>query len=583
MIFSAPRKILAKDVMSKKFITLKSDVTLEEAIDKMITFNNSEVFIVDTFENLIGIITLTDVSKIKKAGENIKRSISEFASKEIITIVGQTPLFRCRDIMIKAGVGRLPVVENNKITGVIRSSEVRDNFYMKMEETGLYLSNIINSIHEALCVTDASGNVVIWNKNAEKLYGVSTNEILGKKLEVFFPNAIILEVLKTKKAFDNLYHQPRKGSHVAISAIPIFKNDEFIGAVSSERDITEVKNLSDQLKKATDTLKFLEGEVQRFSNDGFGKIIGKSPQLAKSIEIAKQVSRTDASILITGESGTGKEVFARAIHANSGRNGLFVPVNCSAIPDELFESEFFGYEPGAFTGANKKGKLGIFELANNGTAFLDEIGELPMHMQAKLLRVLQEREIRRVGGERTYTINARIISATNRDLKDMVNKGKFREDLYYRLDVVGINLPPLRTRKGDIDLFIHDFFQEICEKNNLINPKIEEGLLDILRSYSWRGNVRELKNTIEHIVVLSNNNFISKTSIPEYIVESVEKDSVKKYDGNDLNGAVADLEKNMIERALRLSGNNKAKAAKILNIKRSTLYYKIDFYGIKNN
>jgi len=581
MIFEAPRRILAQDVMSKNFIILKSNVMLNDAIDKMITHNNSEVFIVDTFENPIGVITLTDISKIKKSGEDTSKNVSEFINDELITISGITPLFRCRDIMIKAGVGRLPVIEANKIAGVIRNSEIRDSFYMKMEEMGLYLSNIIDSIHEALCVTDADGNVVIWNKNAEKLYGVKINEIVGKKLETFFPNAIILQVLKSKKAYDNLYHEPRKNTHVAISAIPIYKNDKFLGVVSSERDITEVKNLSEQLKKATDTLKFLEGEVQRFSNDGFGKIIGKSPILAKSVERAKQVAPPDSSILITGESGTGKEVFARAIHTNSGRSGIFVPVNCSAIPDELFESEFFGYEPGAFTGANKRGKLGIFELANNGTAFLDEIGELPLHMQAKLLRVLQEREVRRVGGEKTYAINARIISATNKDLKDMVSKGKFREDLYYRLDVVDINLPALRNRKGDIDLFIHAFFQEICQKNNIINPKIEEGLLDILRSYSWKGNVRELKNTIEHIVVLSNNNFISKASIPEYIVEAVEKDSIKKYDGNDLNGAVANLEKTMIERSLRLSGNNKVKAAKILNIKRSTLYYKMDFYNIR--
>lgn len=579
----APKKTVANDVLSTRFITVETDCTLDQAIEKMLAENLAEVFVVTEAGHLMGVLTLRDISIIKSKQEDTSKAVKDFLRDDFISINGFTPLSRCRDIMLKKGIGRLPVLEEEKIVGVIRSSEIRDNFYMKMEEFSFQLSNIINSIHEAVCVIDHNGDVVVWNKNAERLYGVESNEIIGKRLEDYFPEAILLKVLRTKKKVDNVYHEPRKGSHIAISASPIYVEGEFIGVVSSDRDITEVRTLSTQLQEATDTLKFLESEVQRISSDGFGKIIGKSPNLVKSVEVAKQVARTEASILITGESGTGKEVFARAIHTQSGRSGLFVPVNCSAIPDELFESEFFGYEAGAFTGANKKGKLGIFELANNGTVFLDEIADLPMHMQAKLLRVLQEKEIRRVGGEKTHTVNVRIISATNKDLNQMVNKETFREDLFYRLNVVGLNLPPIRDRQGDVDLFIHTFFREICEHNGKPIPKFEEGVLNILKSYNWKGNVRELKNTVEHMVVLSTNNIIKKQNIPAYILEAVEKQQMKKYEGSDLSKAVEELERSMIEKALKATGFNKAKTAKLLNIKRSTLYYKLDYYklGVK--
>lgn len=576
----APKRIVANDVLSIQFIKVKSYCTLDEAIEKMLEENLAEVFVVTEDDHLMGVLTLKDISDIKLKHDDTSKAVKEFINENFVAINGFTPLARCRDIMLKKRIGRLPVIDEDKIIGVIRSTEIRDNFYMKMEEFSLQLKNIINSIHEAVCVVDHNGDVVVWNKNAEKLYGVASDDIVGNSLEEFFPEAILLKTLKTREKVDNLYHEPRKGSHVAISASPIYVDDEFIGAVSSERDITEVRKLSSQLQKATDTLKFLEGEVQRISSDGFGKIIGKSLKMVKSIEVAKQVARTEASILITGESGTGKEVFARAIHDHSGRKGLFVPVNCSAIPNELFESEFFGYEAGAFTGASKKGKLGIFELANNGTVFLDEIADLPMHMQAKLLRVLQEKEIKRVGGEKTHSINVRIISATNKDLNQMVNVESFREDLFYRLNVVGLGLPPIRDRQEDVDLFIHNFFKELCAQNGKAIPQFEDGVLETLKAYKWKGNVRELKNTVEHMVVLSTNNIVTKNNVPAYIMDAVEQQQLKTYEGNDLSRAVEELERGMIEKALKTTGNNKAKTAKLLNIKRSTLYYKLDYYKL---
>jgi len=332
-------------------------------------------------------------------------------------------------------------------------------------------------------------------------------------------------------------------------------------------------------------LKFLESEYKRLKSDDFGNVIGRSPKIIEKIKIAKQVAKTHISVLVSGESGTGKEVFAKNIHDYSGVSGLFIPVNCSAIPNELFESEFFGYDEGAFTGASKKGKMGFFELANNGTLFLDEIGELPLFMQAKLLRVLQDNKFSRVGGEKLINTNVRIISATNKSLLDMVNKGSFREDLFYRLNVIEIELPPLRERKNDVVLLIHYFLKELAEKNNKKIPKISSNVLEILKKYNWKGNIRELKNTVEYLLVLSTNDVIYENMLPHHILDEVgdykkniKEDIIKSL---DLNKSIEELEKRLINEALNESQGNKAKASKLLKIPRSTLHYKINNYGIE--
>ncbi|MGB3368507.1 MAG: sigma 54-interacting transcriptional regulator, partial [Acidaminobacteraceae bacterium] len=487
-----------------------------------------------------------------------------------------------RNIMIEKNIGRLPVISNEKMIGVIRSADIRDKFYMKMEEVSRHLNHVINNIHEGICVINSEGIVTIWNTNAELLYGTKAIDIIGDQLKNHFPQAILLKVLKEKEAITNVYHSPRPNSNIAISAHPIYINGEFVGGVSTDRDITEVEKLSDELQMAREKVQFLENEFKRINDDGFDKILGKSTLIRKNIEIARQVAKTNASILIYGESGTGKEVFSRAIHEHSERTGLFVPVNCSAIPNELFESEFFGHEAGAFTGASKKGKVGIFELADNGTIFLDELADLPMHMQAKLLRVLQESEFRRVGGEIIRRVDVRIISATNKDLVSMVESGEFREDLYFRLNVIEMTLPALRKREHDIDLFINKFLKEICAKNKRPAPKFDSESIKIMRNYKWKGNIRELKNTIEHIIILNKEKIITKDMIPSYIrnesLNFMKRDIDE--DNMDLVSMVRELEKTAIKRALELSGGKKSKAAKLLNIPRTTLYYKIGEYDL---
>ena len=453
------KEILVKDVMDSVFFTAYEDSPLSEIKEKLISNYKKEIFICDRNDNIQGIITMKDLSNFLK-GKNQSRSkkyVKDLAKKEVVTIPEDFNLQKCRDIMLGNNIGRLAVIGKNKIVGVIRQEHIRDFYYMKVEEILAILTSSINYMHEAVCIIDNKGIVIIWNDNAEKLYNLPKEKILGKPLDEFFPNAINMQVLKTKKVIENCYHEPREGTHIVISAAPIILNNEFMGVVSTDKDVTEMKQLSNKLKKATEKVNFLKKELEKISNREKGFVIGKSKVIQQKIEIAELAAKSNASILILGESGTGKEVFAKHIHKISGLEGEFIPVNCSAIPKELFESEFFGYEEGAFTGASKKGKAGYFELANNGTLFLDEIGELPMDMQSKLLRALQDNAIRRLGSEQDTEINVRIISATNRDLEELNKKKKFRMDLYYRLNVINIEIPPLRERKEDIILFIKFF------------------------------------------------------------------------------------------------------------------------------
>src|SRR6056297_172600 len=456
-MFTLPKNIIVKDVMSKEYIKTTYNSSIKDIIDQMLKQNMDEVFIIDSNNKLLSVFTLVDIADFIQRDINLNRKIGDFMDKECFTIHPSENIVAARDLMTTQLIGRLPVVENGSLVGVIRKESIINNFYSKIEKIEMNMEIIIDSIHEAICVIDDQGIVKLWNKNAVKLYKISKEEIIGRPVTDYFPNALIMTPLKTGEKYDNLYHVPKAGSNVAISVHPIIHNGEIIGVVSSERDITEVRELSKELEDVTQTVKFLEDEMRSLRNEEFKEILGKSKKIKSSIKKGKQVAKTKASILISGESGTGKELFAKAIHNHSNREGLFIPVNCSAIPEKLFESEFFGYKKGALTGASNKGKKGYFELANKGTLFLDEIGEMPLSLQAKLLRVLQEEKIRPVGGESSVDIDVRIVCATNRDLKEMTKRGAFREDLYFRLNVINIKIPPLRERVEDIELLIHNF------------------------------------------------------------------------------------------------------------------------------
>ncbi len=446
------------------------------------------------------------------------------------------------------------------------------------------VKNILNAIHEAVCIVDKEGTVLHWSKKSESLFDVKAEKIVGKPLKDFFPTALLLTVLKEKKETDNVYLSPRRGTYVVVSARPLYFNGKFVGAISTDKDITEITNLSYELEETRERLNKLREEVNKLSQEKytFGQILGRSDIIKQKIDRAIQVAKTKTGILITGESGTGKEIFARAIHQHSGRKGNFVAINCSAIPENLFESEMFGYVGGAFTGALKNGKGGQFENANQGTLFLDEISDMPMHMQAKLLRVLQDNKVLRIGADTPREIDVRIISASNKDLRKMVEVGTFREDLYYRLNVVRIDLPPLRDRKEDIPILVDAFIKNFCRQNLIKEPRLMPEVFNILTSYNWEGNIREMKNTVEHLVVFSRNGKIGLESVPEQIIERSFTKVKESESSFDLESCVARTETEVIRKVMEMVEGNKSRAAKILNIPRSTLYYKLQYHRMED-
>lgn len=573
------------EILKKDFLRIKKEEALDSAVNMMLLSGRDEVLVFSDAIKLLGIITKTDIKRLKLGGADFSLPVHNFMSTRLISIDKNSTVRSARDLMIKEGIGRLIVLENGEIIGIVTAYDLLNTFYLKVEEIELQLRTILENLHEAVCVVDTNGIVTFWNKNSEKLYGVPCENIIGKQIRDFFPNALLLKALEDKKAFENHTHRPKQGSYVVISAIPLLYGDKLIGAVSTDRDITEITNLSMQLEQHKYRVKFLEEQMKNIIEDkySFGSIIGKSKSIANAIIMAKKVSKTDASVLITGESGTGKEVFARAIHHQSSKTGNFVPINCSAIPSNLLESELFGYSEGAFTGALKKGKIGKFELANNGTLFLDEIGDMPLEMQAKLLRVLQDGVIMRVGATKSINVNVRIIAATNKDLRKLMSQGAFREDLYYRLNVVNIVLPPLRERKEDIPELIKSFLDEFAIKNEISSIEISPEVMMILTDYKWAGNIRELRNIIERLVILSPDGKIEKDKLTDEILSYRQNGSnidETDEDSFNLQKKVYELEKRTIKKVMELTEGNKYRAAELLNLKRATLYYKLKQYGI---
>ncbi len=572
-----------KDILTKDFIKVNVDTSVKDALYMMIEGYKDEVVITDEDDKLQAIFTMNDMAKIKQKNISFDSPIVNFAHKNVITIDLDSSARKARDIMLENNIGRLPVIEDEKVVGIVTSNNIRDTFYLKMDELFNLQSNVFDNLHEGVCICDENGAVKYWNKSSEKLYGVKVEEIMDKNLADFFPNALSIQVLKTEKRVDNVCHEPVEGKLVALSAVPLYNSKgDLIAVVSTDRDITDAQNLTKQLEYEKKKVELLEHAYKKeiASKYNFPSIIGKNKRIIEAIAIAEKVAPTSTSVLITGKSGTGKEVFARSIHEASGRTGNFVAINCSAIPESLFESELFGYVEGAFTGAIRKGKMGKFEFANGGTLFLDEIGDMPLEMQAKILRVLQDGIIYRLGSEKPMTTDARIIAATNRDLKKLISEDKFREDLFYRLAVVQTHLPDLRDRKEDIKDLSNLFLEQVSKQEDIKINDIDEKVYKILANYKWDGNIRELKNVIQRMVVLSNDGKITIDSIPEYILESASDSEDMGENQHDLERIVENVEKRTIKDVMSMVNGNKQQAAKILNIKRSTLYYKLGKYNI---
>lgn len=476
-----------------------------------------------------------------------------------------------------------PIIRNEKVISavlVFRDTKEMLSLAEDLEERTTELIDqknkldaIFNSNIEGTFTIDDGWNVTSFNAAAEKITGYKESEAIGKKCWQIFNSTICRNgchmeqtMKKGKPTIGNeLEIISKSGRRVPIrvnSAILINNKNEKIGAVETFLDVSEIKNLSEHLD-----------EKFKYEN-----IVGKNKEIKQIINVLESVAQTDSSVLITGESGTGKELAARAIHLNSSRRtGPFVAVNCSAFAESLIESELFGHEKGAFTGAVKS-KVGRFELANGGTLFLDEIGDLSITVQTKLLRVLETREIERVGSNKSIKIDTRIIAATNKDLEKEIEAGRFREDLYYRINVMNIQLPPLRERKDDLPILVNHFIEKFNSKFDRNIKHFSSSAFDILMDYNWPGNIRELENVIEHCFVLCDSDIIQIEHLPKRLREG-EFNTIQSSGTNNFNH-IKDAERNIIINTLKKHNGNRTKTAEELKIHPTTLWRKMKKFNL---
>jgi PAS domain S-box-containing protein len=678
--------------MTTNVIKLRWGDSVLKAADIMVQYRIDGMPVVDHEDKIIGIFTKTHA--LRAIGLDEKVTVGQLMKQDVMTVREDS----LPEEALQIPVGRLPVVDNNgELVGIITRTDIMKAFQRQLEYAVEEHNAIINSGHNAIIAIDTKGEIIVINKSAEKLIGVHLEDAIGKSIEDLIPQSNLTSVLHTGIA--ELVRKIVIGQRVLmVNKSPIISRGEVIGVVGIFQDISELEQISHELK----TVKEINNELNTildFSADGFvisdgqgtilrdnkssremlgikeGSIVGKqvnwliesgytfesvslkvlekkgpitifqhlssgreivhtgtpimdengdisrvvvnlrdlselnflreqlreaqklsvkyfneldkfrkeqlssdiiirSTIMVEKIETVIKVAQVDSTVLILGESGVGKEPIAGIVHKASSRaNNSFIKLNCASIPANLIESELFGYEGGSYTGANKEGRPGLFEIANGGTLFLDEIGELPFDMQSKLLRVLQEREIYRVGGRKSIKLDVRIVAATNRDLEQMIRAGKFRPDLFYRLNVISIWIPPLRDRKEDIPPLIHHFLEKYNKKYNKqknVSPQLVERFIYC----QWQGNIRELENTIERMVVLSHGDLIDT----DFLTEGDSTLPFTEPTSMNLRDILDETERNLIQRVYGECKSTR-KAAKILGVDQSTIVKKMKKYS----
>lgn len=451
----------------------------------------------------------------------------------------------------------------------------------------LVFQKILDISKDGFLIVDEASNIIEMNKAYCEFLGLKREDIIGKHVLEIIKNSKLPEIMNTGEVESDIVHKlvrgqcPSKEKYAIVTRAPVKDGDEIIASFGQVKFSLKTMELANKLQHLDMELQYYKNELKRIAENryAFENIIGTSLEFEKVKNIGQKASSNVFSVLLTGETGTGKEVFANAIHfASDRRNKPFIRINCAAIPSELLESELFGYTEGSFTGAKKGGKKGKFQLADGGTIFLDEIGEMPLSMQAKLLRVLQEKELEKIGSYKPIPIDVRVIAATNKNLQDKIKDRTFREDLYYRLNVIEIKIPPLRERLGDIELFIDYFLNDLNEKYSS-NIEISAEARKALASYKWPGNVRELKNVIERVFALADESIISNAHLPANILTQ-SKIHVPNSSNKTLNNLMEDIEREIITEMLSKNNHNCQKTAKELGIHRSTLYKKMEKLNI---
>ncbi len=453
----------------------------------------------------------------------------------------------------------------------------------KLKTTVNELKEIIEFSFDEIFVTDGEGYVILINKAVERNYGIKKKDILGKHVSEleskgYFNPSMTLKAIKEKKKVSGI-QTTNKGKTLLVTSNPLKdKNGKIRKIITNSKDITDFIKLQKQLKNSEEIIETYQNILSKTRTDNEDFIVLDSVS-ENILETVAKIAKTDSTVLLEGETGVGKNMIAKTIHKLSNRkDNKFILINCASIPNSLLESELFGYESGSFTGAKSKGKKGLIEMADKGTLFLDEIAELPLQLQSKLLDVMQYKRVRKIGSNTFIDVDVRIISATNKDLKKMVSQRLFREDLFYRLNVIPISIPPLRGRKDAIEKLSSYFLKKYNNKYNY-NKVISDEIMEMFKNYNWPGNIRELENLIEQLVVISNSKIIEINDLPNYILEADLKDGMD-IENLDLKKSIEALEKRILTRAIAKYSTT-YRVAEVLNINQSTVVRKMKKLNIK--
>ncbi|QGU96454.1 PAS domain-containing protein [Clostridium bovifaecis] len=562
------------------------DVILEEntiATEQIIENIPVGVIVIDTNSNITTINSYGLKIINKSSKEIIGKSITSVIPTCDLPSIFKNNKSRYGDIRYindrMVIVNASPIISNNKVIGAIKIFQDISEL-VGIRELNEKLKSILETSHELICFVDENRRISYINPAYEEYFNVSNKNIVGKDLMEVSPNGFRMKAFNSKKKIENIVHQ--KNDVNLISTVqPIFIENSFKGVISISKPANEIKDLVKKLDNFQEELDYYKEELHRHTklNSSFNNIIGSNSTLKECLIIADKASKSSSTVLIRGESGTGKELIANAIHNSSDREDKpFVRVNCAAIPENLLESELFGYEKGAFTGAVKS-KPGKFSMAHGGSIFLDEIGDLSPSMQVKLLRVIQEKEFERIGGLKTRKVDVRIIAATNKNLEEMMKNGEFREDLYYRLNVISVYLPPLRHRKEDINLLLEHFMKKINIKLGKKISSVSPNILPYLQNYHWPGNIRELENVIERAINMCDGDVITPRDLPFYINNPPnENNTLVKIDDSEIK-TMEEYEKEIITLAMK-KYKSFNKAGKALGLTHRTISLKCKKYGI---
>ncbi len=541
---------------------------------------------------IISIITAKSILQaLSKSKDISKLTAKDLSFDPCPTIKDDSSLINLLPKLNKYGA--LTVVDSsNSILGIITKSIVISAMIAHAEELEKELATAINCSSDELVMTDGEGRILRANAVFEDNFGVKVTSVIGKNVEeleenkIFFPSAARLAIESRDTQTVIQIHQD--GRKLLATATPAFNKDNSIfRVIVNTRDVTRLSKLRQQLEEAELLKNEYKEELIKLHQDYMGRsdMVASSPAMLEIIRMAKKIAVADSTVLLTGESGSGKGIIAHYIHSCSKRSEKpFTVVNCGAIPENLIESELFGYVGGAFTSARKEGKIGKLELANEGTIFLDEIAELPFNLQVKLLHVIQEGIINRIGGTKDIRLNLRFIAATNRNIQSLVEEGKFREDLYFRLNVIPLNVPPLRERREDIKPLVEQIIDELSKRYGQ-HKYFSAEAYKCLENYHWPGNVRELQNLVERMMIVIDSDEIGINNLPRHLLEPCTETTNKSINYTTLQplkNAREEMERQIFSEALR-TYHTTYEIAKILEIDQSTVVRKLQKYGLKTS